>query len=47
MQSNKKDLLEFMKCKPYLSKEDMKSLKLKPDTLKDFCDECGFKISML
>ena len=47
MQSNKKDLLELMKCKPYLTTDDMKSLKLKPETLKDFCDEFGFKISML
>ena len=47
MQSNKKDLLELMKCKPYLTIDDMKSLKLKPETLKDFCDEFGFKISML
>lgn len=47
MQSNKKDILEFMKCKPYLTKEDMKSLKISPDTMKEFCEEFGFKVSML
>ena len=47
MQSNKKDLLELLKCKPYLTKDDMATMKIKPDTLKDFCEEFGFKISML
>ena len=47
MQSNKKDLLELLKCKPYLTKDDMTTMKIKPDTLKDLCEEFGFKISML
>ena len=47
MKSNKKDLLEFLKCKPYFTKDDMATMKIKPDTLKDFCEEFGFKISML
>lgn len=47
MKSNKKDLLEFLKCKPYLTKDDIATMKIKPDTLKDLCEEFGFKISML
>lgn len=47
MNANIKDMLEFLKCKPYLEKEDYKQLKLTEATMKEFCGEFGFKVSVL
>lgn len=47
MQANKKDVLEMLRCKPYLTMGDMKSMNIGLATMKEFCTEFGFKVSVL
>lgn len=47
MNGNIKDMLEFLKCKPYIEQDDYNQMRLTDDTMKEFCNEFGFNVSVL
>ena len=47
MIGNIKDMLEFLKCKPYIEQEDYNQMRLTDATMKEFCNEFGFNVSVL
>ena len=44
MIGNIKDMLEFLKCKPYIEQEDYNQMRLTDATMKEFCNEFGFNM---